>query len=95
MLTTKPLALIAIVATVSINAYATELQSNPLHPAYYVERARVAFEYLPTQNYVDAGNPLHPSFAKTSFRSEWMTTAAIESKPYVDERNPLHPMFKR
>jgi hypothetical protein len=96
MLTTKTLAtVIAAVATMSINAQAAERQTNPLHPAYFAESASVDFQYLPTTNYVDAGNPLHPAFAKTTFRDKWMTTAAIESKPYVDERNPLHPMFKR
>lgn len=89
----KTLAVIAAVTTLSANA--AERQTNPLHPAYYAERATVTFEYLPTQNYVDAGNPLHPSFAKTAFHDEWMTTAAISGKPYIDERNPLHPMFKR
>ena len=96
MLTTKTLAtVIAAVATLSINAHAAERQSNPLHPAYYAERVTVAFQYLPTQAYADAGNPLHPSFSKIAFRDEWMNTAAIGGKAYVDDRNPLHPAFKR
>jgi hypothetical protein len=96
MFTTKTLAtVVAAVATLSINAHAAEHQSNPLHPAYYAERATVAFQYLPTQAYVDAANPLHPSFAKTTVRDEWITTAAIGGKAYVDDRNPLHPAFKR
>lgn len=40
-------------------------------------------------------NPLHPAFAKTAFRTEWMTAGAIDGKRYVDERNPLNPAFKR
>ena len=96
MLTTQTLAVaLAAVATLSFHAQAAERQANPLHPAYYAERTTVAFQNLPTQAYVDAANPLHPSFAKTTFRDEWMTTAAIGGKAYVDDRNPLHPTFKR
>lgn len=96
MLNTKTLSVvIAAVATLSVNTYAAERQMNPLHPAYYAERAIVDFEFLPTQNYVDAANPLHPAFTRTTFRAEWMTTGAIGGKPYVDARNPLHPAFKR
>ena len=95
MLTTKTLAVaIAAVAISSISAQAAERQSNPLHPAYYAERTTVDFQYIPTTSYVDADNPLHPSYAKTAFRDEWITTAAI-SKAYIDSNNPLHPMFKR
>ena len=97
MITLKTMSIVVItaVATLSANTQAAERQANPLHPGYYAERATVAFEYLPTQQYVDAGNPLHPAFAKTAFRNEWMTTAAIQGKAYVDSRNPLHPAFKR
>lgn len=96
MLTTQTLAVaIAAVAISSISAHAAERQTNPLHPAYYAERAIVNFQYLPTQAYVDAGNPLHPSHAKNTFREEWMATAAIGGKSYIDSGNPLHPMFKR
>ena len=95
MLTTKTLAVaIATVATLSVNVHA-ELQTNPLHPAYYAERITVTFQYLPAERYVDARNPLHPTFAKTTFRDEWMITAAGDGKLYVDDRNPLHPAFKR
>ena len=96
MLTRKTLAVvIAAVAAMTFNAQAAERQTNPLHPAYYAERTTVSFEYLPTQRYVDAGNPLHPSFAKTAFQAEWISTAATAFKLYRDTRNPLHPAFKR
>ena len=96
MLTIKSLSLVvATIATLSISAHAAERQANPLHPAYYAQRATIAFEYLPTQPYVENGNPLHPAFAKTAFRTEWMTAGAIDGKLYVDERNPLNPAFKR
>lgn len=96
MLTTKTLsAVIATVATLSANVYAAPLQDNPLHPAYYAERATVTFQYLPTQPYVDAGNPLHPAFAKTTFDTPWISTGASNRKAYVDSRNPLHPAFNR
>ena len=96
MLTTKTIAVtIAAVATMSINVYAAERQTNPLHPAYFAERTAVDFQYMPTKNYVDAANPLHPSYAKSTVRDEWITTAAIGGKAYIDSNNPLHPMFKR
>ena len=97
MLTLKTMSVVVIatVATLSINAQAAERQTNPLHPVYFAERITVAFEYLPAQAYVDTNNPLHPAFAKTTFRDEWMTTAAIGDKSYIDSGNPLHPMFKR
>ena len=96
MLTTQTLAVaLAAVATLSFHAQAAERQANPLHPAYYAERTTVAFQYIPTPPYMDVANPLHPSFAKTTFRDEWITTGAIEGKAYVDSGNPLHPMFKR
>ena len=95
MLTTKTLAVaIATVTTLSVNVHA-ELQTNPLHPAYYAERATVAFQYLLTQPYVDASNPLHPAFAKTTFNNAWISTGASSGKAYVDSRNPLHPAFNR
>ncbi|MDQ3260099.1 MAG: hypothetical protein M3Q00_04830 [Pseudomonadota bacterium] len=95
MLTTKSLSVvIATVAALSANVFAAPRQDNPVHPAYYAERAIVAFEYLPTQPYGDAGNPLHPAFAKTTFNDAWLSTGAIDAKPYVESRNPLHPAFK-
>ena len=95
MLTTKTLAVaIATVTTLSVNVHA-ELQTNPLHPAYYAERATVTFQYLPTEAYVDARNPLHPAFAKTTFNNAWISTGASSGKAYVDSRNPLHPAFNR
>ena len=95
MLTTKTLAVaIATVTTLSVNVHA-ELQTNPLHPAYYAERATVTFQYLPTEAYVDARNPLHPTFAKTTFNNAWISTGASSGKAYVDSRNPLHPAFNR
>ena len=95
MLTTKTLAVaIATVATLSVNVHA-ELQTNPLQPAYYAERATVTFQYLPTEAYVDARNPLHPTFAKTTFNNAWISTGASSGKAYVDSRNPLHPAFNR
>ena len=96
MFTTKTLAVaLAAIAISSISAQAAERQSNPLHPAYFAERAIVDFQYIPTKNYVDAGNPLHPSYAKSAFHDEWMTAAAIGGNAYVDSNNPLHPKFKR
>ena len=95
MLTTKTLAVaIATVTTLSVNVHA-ELQSNPLHPTYYAERATVTFQYFPTEAYVDARNPLHPTFAKTTFNNAWISTGASSGKAYVDSRNPLHPAFNR
>ena len=95
MLTTKTLAVaIATVTTLSFNVHA-ELQTNPLHPAYYAERATVTFQYLPSVAYVDARNPLHPAFAKTTFNNAWISTGASSGKAYVDSRNPLHPAFNR
>lgn len=95
MLTTKTLAVaIATVTTLSVNVHA-ELQTNPLDPAYYAERATVTFQYLPTEAYLDARNPLHPAFAKTTFNNAWISTGASSGKAYVDSRNPLHPAFNR
>ena len=82
MLTTQTLSVvIAAVATLSVNAYAAPQQDNPLHPAYYAERTPVTFQYLPTQPYVDANNPLHPSYAKTTFNDAWISTGASTRKP--------------
>lgn len=96
MLTTKTLSVvIATVATLSLNGYAAERQNNPLHPAYYPERVGIEFDVMPGQRYLDTRNPLHPTFAKTTFNTEWMTTGMAGGKAYVDSRNPLHPAFKR
>ena len=96
MLATKTLAVtISAVATLSIGAHAAERQINPLHPAYYAERTTVTFQYLPTEAYLDARNPLHPAFAKTTFNNAWISTGASSGKAYVDSRNPLHPAFNR
>ena len=96
MLTTKTLSVaIATVATLSLNSHAAQPQDNPLHPAYYAERVITEFNVATTQRYVDAGNPLHPTYAKTTFNVAWIATGASEGKPYVDSRNPLHPSFTR
>ena len=96
MLTTKTLSVvIATLATLSLNGYAAERQDNPLHPAYYAERVSTEFNVTPTQHYLDAGNPLHPTFAKTTFNTDWVATGIADGKPYVDSRNPLHPSFNR
>ena len=94
MLTRKTLAVvIAAVATLSANA--AERQTNPLHPAYYADRTSITFQSLPTQPYVDANNPLHPSYAKTTFNDAWISTGANSGNAYVDSGNPLHPSYKR
>ena len=94
MLTSKTLAVvIATVATLSANA--AERQTNPLHPAYYADRTPITFQHLPTQPYVDANNPLHPSYAKTTFNDTWISTGASSGNAYVDSGNPLHPSYKR
>ena len=96
MLTTKSLSVvIATVAALSANVFAASRQDNPVHPAYYAERAIVAFEYLPTQPYGNAGNPLHPNFSKTTFDTDWIGSGAGIGRVYVDARNPLHPSFNR
>lgn len=96
MLTNKTVtAVVLVVATLSINAYAAPSQDNPLHPAYYAERITTEFNVRVTERYVDAGNPLHPAFAKTSFPADWIATGAGNGERYVDSRNPLHPTFKR
>lgn len=96
MLTIKSLFVVIVaVAALSINAYAAPSQDNPLHPAYYAERVTTAFNIKTTARYVDAGNPLHPTYAKTSFPTEWVATGAGNGERYVDARNPLHPAFKR
>jgi hypothetical protein len=96
MLTTKTVfAVIATIATVSVSAYAADRQTNPLHPAYYAERVTTEFNVTTTQRYVDAGNPLHPAFAKTTSSAEWVATGVGNIQRYVDARNPLHPAFNR
>ena len=97
MLTTKTLAVaIAAVAISSVSVHAAERQTNPLHPAYHAERTVGEFQYLPTQAYVDAGNPLHPSHGLSKVDAGWVGVGAVASSPsYVDSNNPLHPAFKR
>jgi hypothetical protein len=96
MLPTKPVFVAAaVIATLSVNGYAVDRQDNPLHPAYYSARNKMALPVIAGAQYVDAGNPLHPTFAKTTFNAAWIATGAGTGKPYVDSRNPLHPSFSR
>ena len=95
MLTRKTLAVVVIAAVATLSANAAERQTNPLHPAYYADRTPLTFQYLPTQPYVDANNPLHPSYAKTTFNDAWISTGASSGKTYVDSGNPLQPSYKR
>jgi hypothetical protein len=96
MFTTKTLsAAIAVVATVSLNAYAAQRQDNPLHPAYYPLRSSAPAGVIGGATYIDAGNPLHPAFAKAAVNGKWIVTGAAGSAPYVDSHNPRHPAFGR
>jgi hypothetical protein len=70
---------------------------DPLHPSFYRSKyAAPAAKIADSEAtfYVDAGNPLSPSFGR-SRSADWMTTADRASVPYVDTRNPLSPSFQR
>jgi hypothetical protein len=96
MSTTKTIfAVIATIATVSVNAYAGDRQTNPLHPGYYAERNTVEFAATEGAPYVDSGNPLHPAFVRNGQTSNWLSTGNADGKPYVNARNPLHPSYSK
>lgn len=95
MLNIRTLITAVTIAAASVNGFAAERQTNPLHPSYYAERVTIDFPVRTMERYADAGNPLHPAFTKTAFRAEWMVTAKGDGKPHMDSRNPLHPFFRR
>jgi hypothetical protein len=97
MFTTKTVfAVIATIAAVSVGAHAADRQTNPLHPAYYAERNTGEFAATagPAQ-YADAGNPLHPAFARHGSTRNWPTIVKGEVSSYADAHNPLHPSYRR
>jgi ribosomal protein L31 len=86
-------AVIATISTVSINAYAADRQTNPLHPAYFADT--VEFAASEGARYVDSGNLLHPAFARNGSAGDWIATGKGDGKPYADTRNPLHPAYSK
>ncbi len=70
---------------------------NPLHPSFYHSKYAAPAAKIADSNaalYVDAGNPLSPSFGRAR-SADWITTAHPATVPYVETRNPLSPSFQR
>ncbi len=66
--------------------------NNPLHPSYFVAKAKIVKVISATQPaYIDARNPLHPMFGKSA---DWLMAGHGNVVHYVDNRNPLHPSFR-
>lgn len=87
----------AAVAATSMFAAAAPVQTNPLHPSYYQEKAANSVQTQVTGNaerYVDVRNPLSPSYNRGG-DANWMVTSDVNFVAYVDNRNPLSPSFKR
>ena len=89
------LVVILPIAAASLNAYAGDRQTNPLHPSYYAERVTLDLPVHAGTPYVDFRNPLHPTFARNDSEVEWIATKQGDVAPYVDTRNPLHPSYKK
>jgi hypothetical protein len=85
---------ISIISAPLVNA---QQPNNPLHPSYFAAK-NVAINptsSIAASRYIDARNPLHPTFARTGDVSNWHTTGGASVHAYVDANNPLHPKFTR
>ena len=88
----------AMLANLS-SAHADELERNPLHPAYFMDRASAdisdSARASSSDKYLDSGNPLHPMYARNRTALEWVAAAGRSTEIYVDSNNPLHPAYRR
>jgi hypothetical protein len=85
---------VSIISAPLVNA---QQPNNPLHPSYFAAK-NVGINPISTvgvSRYVDARNPLHPTFARAGDVSNWHTTGGTFVQAYVDANNPLHPKFTR
>lgn len=75
---------------VGVAAVAAQAGDNPREPGYFWGKVAAGGVEGAGERYVDARNPLTPSFY---VKGEWQGAAAGEA--YVDSRNPTHPMYKK
>ena len=90
MITKQNIARLALSLSISLSA-AAQAGDNPLQPAHYWGKSDAAKVQSTRERYIDANNPLAPSF---NVKAEWQGTVA-NIEPYVDNNNPLQPTFKK
>ena len=90
----------AAVALLSAASSFAAVQDNPLQPTY--KRVSDAVDAVTvvvptTATYVDAQNPLNPSYAWSSAQASatWQATAVTQASgsEYKDSANALHPSY--
>ena len=88
----------AAVALLAAASSFAAVQDNPLQPAY--KRASDAVDTVTvvvptTGTYVDAQNPLNPSYRWSSAQAftTWQATAVTQASEYKDSANALHPSY--
>jgi hypothetical protein len=77
-------------AVIAFAAVAARAGDNPLQPDYFQAKTAVSGVASAGERYVDAHNPLTPSFYA---KGGWEAVAA--SVAYADSRNPTHPMHRK
>lgn len=87
---------IAAMSLIAVSALGNAATTNPLSPSF--QKYEVTITAPDSSNavrYVDAANPLTPTFARSGDNSKWDTTTLRADQLYRDTANPLHPGFKR
>jgi hypothetical protein len=96
MSTKTILSSIAGLSLIAVSALGNAAVTNPLSPGF--QKYNVTIETPVSANaarYIDAANPLTPTFTRAGDNSKWVTTTLRADQLYRDTANPLHPGFKR
>jgi hypothetical protein len=73
----------------ALSAVAAQAGDNALQPDYFWGKTQTEAQNS-GERYVDARNPLNPSYYS---KSAWEATA--QTAPYIDDRNPRYPFYKK
>jgi hypothetical protein len=87
---------IAGLGLIAVSALGNAATTNPLSPGFQKYNVTIAAPApANAARYVDAANPLTPTFSRSGHSSQWNITTVRANQLYRDTTNPLHPGFKR
>lgn len=96
MSTKSKLISIAGLTLIAASTLSSAAATNPLSPGYQKFIVTVAAPASANaQRYIDASNPLTPTFTRSGETTQWVPTTLRADQLYRDTANPLHPGFKR
>jgi hypothetical protein len=96
MSTKSKLVSITGITLIAASTLSTAATTNPLSPGYQKYGVTIsAPDSANAKRYVDAANPLTPTYTRSGEAIVWVPTTLRAEQLYRDTANPLHPGFKR